>query len=86
MESNTLSREARNDSCIVFHGDRPTGFSGDDCPDLGQFRDARNGLGMHRNEVIKYVEELKVEGLLEKRSSGRKLFYRGKHQTKEIES
>jgi len=39
-----------------------------------------DGLGMHRNEVIKYVEELDAERLLEKRSSGGKLFYGGKPQ------
>ena len=42
--------------------------------------DVADGLGMHRNEVIKYVEELDAQGLLEKRSSGGKLFYSGKHQ------
>ena len=42
--------------------------------------DVADGLGMHRNEVIKYVEELDAQGLLEKRSSGGKLFYKGKNQ------
>ena len=42
--------------------------------------DVADGLGMHRNEAIKYVEELDAEGLLEKRSSGGKLFYSGRHQ------
>lgn len=42
--------------------------------------DIADGLGMHRNEVIKYVDELDAKGLLEKRSSGGKLFYSGKHQ------
>jgi len=45
--------------------------------------DIADGLGMHRNEVIKYVEELEVKGLLQKRSSGRKVFYRGKHEPDE---
>jgi len=42
--------------------------------------DIAAGLDMHPNEVIKYVEELDAEGFLEKRSSGGKLFYRGKHR------
>ena len=42
--------------------------------------DIADGLNMHRNEAIKYVEELDAEGWLEKRSSGGKRFYRGKHQ------
>jgi len=41
--------------------------------------DIAEGLGMHRNEVIKYVEELETSGLLEKRKSGSTLFYGGKH-------
>jgi len=41
--------------------------------------DIADGLGMHRNEVIKYVEELETSGLLEKRQSGSTLFYGGKH-------
>jgi len=45
--------------------------------------DIADGLGMHRNEVIKYVEELDASGLLEKRSSGGRLFYSGKHQSEE---
>ena len=42
--------------------------------------DIADGLGMHRNEAIKYIEELDAKGLLEKRSSGGKLFYSGRHQ------
>ncbi|MBN1942760.1 MAG: radical SAM protein [Phycisphaerae bacterium] len=42
--------------------------------------DIAAGLGMHRNEAIKYVEELDAEGLLEKQYSGKTLFYSGKHQ------
>jgi len=45
--------------------------------------DIADGLGMHRNEAIKYVEELDAGGLLEKRSSGGRLFYSGKHQSEE---
>jgi wyosine [tRNA(Phe)-imidazoG37] synthetase (radical SAM superfamily) len=37
--------------------------------------DIAEGLAMHRNEVIKYVEELDAEGVLAKQSSGGKLFY-----------
>ena len=47
--------------------------------------DVAVGLGMHRNEVIKYVEELDAEGLLEKRSSSGKLFYSGKHEPEETQ-
>jgi len=39
--------------------------------------DIASGLDMHRNEVIKYVEELEAERLLEKRSAGGRLFYSG---------
>jgi wyosine [tRNA(Phe)-imidazoG37] synthetase (radical SAM superfamily) len=42
--------------------------------------DIVGGLGMHRNEVIKYVEELDAKGLLEKRSFGGRVFYAGKPQ------
>lgn len=42
--------------------------------------DIADGLGMHRNEAIKYVEELSTEGLIEKRSCGGRLFYSGKHR------
>ncbi len=42
--------------------------------------DIADGLGMHRNEVVKYVEELDAEGLLEKRSSNGTLFYSGKRK------
>lgn len=38
------------------------------------------GLDMHRNEVVKYIEELDAEGLLEKQYTCEKLFYRGKPQ------
>jgi wyosine [tRNA(Phe)-imidazoG37] synthetase (radical SAM superfamily) len=45
--------------------------------------DIAEGLGMHRNEVIKYIEELEAGGFLEKTSSGGKLFYSGIHQHEE---
>ena len=38
--------------------------------------DIANGLGMHRNEVVKYVEELSAEKMLENSSSADKLYYR----------
>jgi wyosine [tRNA(Phe)-imidazoG37] synthetase (radical SAM superfamily) len=44
--------------------------------------DIAAGLGMHRNEVIKYIEELNTKELLEKHTSGDKLFYRGKRDPK----
>ena len=37
--------------------------------------DIADGLNMHRNEAIKYIEELNAEGVLAKRTSGGKLFY-----------
>ncbi|MBN1554087.1 MAG: radical SAM protein [Phycisphaerae bacterium] len=43
--------------------------------------DIAEGLAMHRNEVIKYVEELDAEGVLDKQYSGGKLFYRGKQSS-----
>jgi len=42
--------------------------------------DIADGLGMHRNEVVKYVEELAVRGLVETSRTGGKLYYRGKRQ------
>ena len=44
--------------------------------------DIAAGLGMHRNEVIKYIEELNTKELLEKHTSGDKLFYRGTRDPK----
>jgi len=41
--------------------------------------DIAAGLGLHRNEAVKHIEQLDAEGLLEKRSSGARLFYSGKH-------
>jgi biotin operon repressor len=48
--------------------------------------DITDGLGMHRNEVIKHVEELDAKGLLEKRPSGGKLFYSGKNTREKTNS
>jgi len=47
--------------------------------------DIADGLSMHRNETIKYVEELDANGLLEKRPSGGKIFYIGKHQPEQTQ-
>lgn len=41
--------------------------------------DIAEGLNMHRNEAIKYVEELSAEGVLTKQTSGGKLFYSATH-------
>jgi len=41
--------------------------------------DIAEGLAMHRNEVVKYVEELHANGQIEKQYSGDTLYYRGKH-------
>ncbi len=41
--------------------------------------DITDGLGMHRNEAIKYVEELNANGWIEKRSSDERPFYSCKH-------
>jgi len=41
--------------------------------------DIADGLGMHRNEVLKYLGELEADGLLHKRASGDRLFYSGTH-------
>lgn len=43
--------------------------------------DIASGLAMHRNEIIKYVEELHVKGLVETKISGGKTFYCGKHSS-----
>ncbi len=37
--------------------------------------DIADGLGMHRNEIIKYVEELSAENLLEQTRTAGKLYY-----------
>jgi wyosine [tRNA(Phe)-imidazoG37] synthetase (radical SAM superfamily) len=42
--------------------------------------DIADGLNMHRNEAIKYVEELDTRGLLTKQTVGEKLFYSGKQE------
>lgn len=41
--------------------------------------DIANGLNMHRNEAIKYIEELNAEGVLTKRTAGGKVFYSATH-------
>ncbi len=38
--------------------------------------DVADGLDMHRNEVIKYIEELNVENLLEESLTAEKLYYK----------
>lgn len=40
--------------------------------------DIAEGLGLHRNEVAKYIEQLRAEGRIEKRSSAGRVFYCGK--------
>jgi len=42
--------------------------------------DIASGLGMHRNEVIKHIEELEARHLIEKRPSGSMLYYCGKRR------
>jgi biotin operon repressor len=34
------------------------------------------GLGLHRNEVVKYIEELSSEGKIEVKSGQNKLYYK----------
>ena len=41
--------------------------------------DIANGLNMHRNAVVKYIEELDASGVLQKRYSAGKTFYSGAH-------
>ncbi len=48
--------------------------------------DIADGLGMHRNEVLKYIEELDATGLLRKRSSSGKTFYTGRHDSEAVPS
>ena len=42
--------------------------------------DIASGLGMHRNEVIKYIEELNAEGLLEESLVAEKLYYKAANE------
>jgi wyosine [tRNA(Phe)-imidazoG37] synthetase (radical SAM superfamily) len=42
--------------------------------------DVAGGLGIHRNEVIKYIEELKTGGALDARESGGQTFYSAKQK------
>lgn len=46
--------------------------------------DIAEGLNMHRNEAIKYIEELNAEGVLTKRTSGGKLFYTATHDSEKL--
>jgi len=41
--------------------------------------DIADGLSLHRNELIKHIEQLDAEGLLVKHFIGGKLFYSGRH-------
>lgn len=43
--------------------------------------DIADGLGMHRNEVVKYVEELIADNLIEHTSTAGKLYYKAKDQS-----
>ena len=38
--------------------------------------DIAAGLGLHRNEVVKYIEELSIEGEIETRSQNQQLYYK----------
>jgi len=42
--------------------------------------DVAEGLGLHRNEVIKYIEDLKISGMLEVRETGKRTFYSAKQK------
>jgi len=46
--------------------------------------DIADGLAMHRNEVLKYIEDLDATGLLQKRSSAGKTFYSGRHDSEVV--
>lgn len=39
-------------------------------------QDIAAGLGLHRNEVLKYIEELSAEGKIEKKPQNRQLYYK----------
>lgn len=41
-------------------------------------QDIANGLGMHRNEVVKYVEDLNEQGMVETSTVGGKMYYKAK--------
>jgi len=45
--------------------------------------DIASGLGMHRNEVIKYIEELDSQGVLAKHTSHGRVFYSGKSEDRD---
>ena len=38
--------------------------------------DIASGLGLHRNEVVKYIEELLKEGKIEAKAQNQKLYYK----------
>jgi len=38
--------------------------------------DIAAGLGLHRNEVVKYVEELSSEGKIEAKPQNKQLYYK----------
>ncbi|NQT03758.1 MAG: HTH domain-containing protein, partial [Planctomycetes bacterium] len=38
--------------------------------------DIAAGLGLHRNEVVKYVEELSLEGKIEAKPQNQQLYYK----------
>ncbi len=42
-------------------------------------QDVADGLGMHRNEVLKHIEELTAGGLLQERTVGGRLLYSARH-------
>jgi wyosine [tRNA(Phe)-imidazoG37] synthetase (radical SAM superfamily) len=41
--------------------------------------DIAGGLGMHRNEIVKYLEDLTVQNLVERSLVGGRIFYKAKH-------
>jgi wyosine [tRNA(Phe)-imidazoG37] synthetase (radical SAM superfamily) len=43
--------------------------------------DIADGLGMHRNEVLKYIEELNAESLLEESPTAGRLYYKVANET-----
>jgi wyosine [tRNA(Phe)-imidazoG37] synthetase (radical SAM superfamily) len=49
-------------------------------------QDVADGLGMHPNEALKYLEDLDADGLLRKRSAGQTLFYAATGQPRDSAS
>jgi wyosine [tRNA(Phe)-imidazoG37] synthetase (radical SAM superfamily) len=43
--------------------------------------DVADGLGLHRNEAVKYIEELDAAGVLTKRQSAGRTFYSGRRDS-----